>query len=68
MNERALRYFIANRAMLDFQQLSYEEKMNVLRGLQLILDDDGKAQAEHFAFMLEKAELHQLKFRELLRS
>lgn len=68
MSDRALRYFVADQAMLNFQQLSYDEKIHLLEGLQLILDEDGKEQAEHLAFMLEKSERHQLKFRELLRS
>jgi hypothetical protein len=68
MNRTELIHFVANQAMLNFQQLSFDERIKLLTGLQLILDPAGAEQAEHLAFMLEKAEQHQLKFRELLKS
>jgi hypothetical protein len=60
--------FVALQAMSTFQQLDSSRRIQLLDGLALILDGDEAEEARHTAFLIQKSEEQQLKFRELLRS
>lgn len=64
--KRDLKLVVARAAMKSYEQLTRAERVQLLRGLALILPKREAAAAEQTAWMLEKAEDHQLKFSALL--
>jgi hypothetical protein len=60
--------FVVRQAMSTFPQLAPAQRIQLLDGLSLILDGDEAEEARHTAFMIQKSEAQQLKFRELLKS
>jgi hypothetical protein len=60
-------FFIAVRAMAQFDTLSTPEQIRLLNGLALILPKPEAEAARHTAFMIQKAQEHQAKFIEVLK-
>ena len=58
---------VVTQAMSTFQQLDPPQRIELLDGLALMLEGVEAEEARHTAFMIQKSEEQQLKFRELLR-
>lgn len=58
---------VAQRAMIDFDDLTPIKKADLLSGLSMLLPKSEAEEAKHTSFLIREAETHQMKFKGLLK-